>query len=319
MGRVILNPYGIAYALGLQAQGPAAPNPRPLTFEQFLALSEEIDAAGVEIFTPMVDGMDLGKLAERLRGKTVVMSQPLWTGIGRSVEVARKIGAKTIRMHLTGILCGDRAEPTCRWNETVANVKRMLKEAAPLAAEYGLSLAIEDHQDFTSAELVELCETTAPNVGVCLDTGNALSVGEDPVEFATAVAGCAKHVHLKDYRVQWTAEGYRLIRCAVGDGIIPFAQIVEVFKDRPVTLALEIGALCARHIRLLNASWWKGYPARSAEALAKGLKAARVKVMDENEEWRTPFELGAAPAEIVKYEMDQLHCSAAYLRKMNFM
>jgi sugar phosphate isomerase/epimerase len=222
-------------------------------------------------------------------------------------------------MHLTGILCGDRAEPGCKWDETVANVKRMLKEAAPLAAEYGLLLAIEDHQDFTSAELVELCETTAANVGVCLDTGNALSVGEDPVDFARAVAGCARHVHLKDYRVQWTSEGYRLIRCAIGDGVIPFGEIVEVFKDRPVTMALEIGALCARHIRLLNDSWWKGYPARSAESLAKGLKAARVKGMREDEEWRTPFELGAAPEAIVQYEMDQLNRSAAYLKKMNLM
>src|SRR5439155_400739 len=83
---------------------------RRFSFSQFLDLAEEIGTAGVEIFTPMVDGMDLGKLAERLRGKTVVLSQPLWTGIGRSVEVARKIGAKVIRMHLTGILCGDRAE-----------------------------------------------------------------------------------------------------------------------------------------------------------------------------------------------------------------
>src|SRR5882672_853621 len=111
MGRVILNPYGIAYALGLMSTGPARPNPRPLLFEQFLDLAEEIGASGVEIFTPMVEGMDLGKLAERLAGKTVVLSQPLWTGIEGSVEVARKLGAKVIRMHLTRILCGDRAEP----------------------------------------------------------------------------------------------------------------------------------------------------------------------------------------------------------------
>jgi len=83
MSRVILNPYGIAYAMGLQAQGCALVNPRPMSFEQFLSLAEEIGAGGVEIFTPMVEGMDLGKLAEQLRGKTVVMSQPLWTGISR--------------------------------------------------------------------------------------------------------------------------------------------------------------------------------------------------------------------------------------------
>src|SRR5205085_8745958 len=123
-----------------------------------------------------------------------------------------------------------------------ANVRRMLKEAAPIAAEYGLSLAIEDHQDFTSSELVELCQTTAANVGVCLDTGNALSVGEDPVEFAQAVAGCVKHVHLKDYRVQWTAEGYRLIRCEIGGGVILFAVILEVFKVQVVTMSMDYGA-----------------------------------------------------------------------------
>jgi hypothetical protein len=138
-------------------------------------------------------------------------------------------------------------------------------------------------------------------------------------EFAKAVAGCAKHVHLKDYRVQWTSEGYRLIRCAIGDGVIPFAEIVEVFKDRAVTMALEIGALCARHIRLLNASWWKGYPTRTAESLARGLKAARVKTLPEAEDWRTPFEKGAAPQEIVEYEMGQLHRSAEYLKRLGLM
>ena len=139
------------------------------------------------------------------------------------------------------------------------------------------------------------------------------------MEFAEAVVGCVKHVHLKDYQVQWTQEGYRLIRCAIGDGVIPFAEILALFKDQPVTMALEIGALCARHIRLLNPAWWRGYPARSAETLAKGLLAARVKVMREDEQWRTPFELGAAPEEIVQYEIGQLHRSANYLREMKLM
>ncbi len=315
---MILNPYGIAYSLGLAAIGTTRANPKPLSVWEYLEIAEGIGAGGVELFTPMTDGCDLGKLGARLMGKTVVMSQPLWTGIGRSVEVARALGAKVIRMHLTGILCGDRAEPSCKWEETVREVKRMLREAAPIAAEYGLALAIEDHQDFTSAELVELCETTAPNVGVCLDTGNALSVGEDPMDFARRVAGCAKHVHLKDYRVQWTSEGYRLIRCAIGDGVIPFSEIVELFRGK-VTMALEIGALSARHIRLLNEAWWRGYPARSAESLAKGLKAARVKTMPEDEDWRTPFEREAAPAEIVEYEMGQLRRSAAYLKTLGLM
>ena len=31
-----------------------------------------------------------------------------------------------------------------------------------------------------------------------------------------------RYLHLKDYRVQFTDEGYRLVRCAIGDGAVPF-------------------------------------------------------------------------------------------------
>jgi hypothetical protein len=41
--------------------------------------------------------------------------------------------------------------------------------------------------------------------------------------------------------------------------------------------------------------------------------------MAEGEEWRTPFELGAAPEEIVEYEMGQLYRSADYLKRMKLM
>ncbi len=34
----------------------------------------------------------------------------------------------------------------------------------------------------------------------------------------------SRHVHLKDYRVQFTDEGYRLVRCAIGDGAVPLRR-----------------------------------------------------------------------------------------------
>jgi hypothetical protein len=223
-------------------------------------------------------------------------------------------------MHLTSVLCGDRAEPACNWLDTVAGVRKMLNNSAAVAAEYNVSLAIENHQDFTSLELMELCETTAPNVGICLDTGNALSVGEDPVEFAKTIAPRLKHLHMKDYRAHWSDEGYRLVRCPVGDGAIPFESILKVLdRGAPLIAALEIGALSARHIRLLTAGWWNGYAPRSASSLAAGLLAARVRRIPENEDWRTPWELGSDARQIVKYELDQVHRSAANLRKMGLL
>ena len=68
-----------------------------------------------------------------------------------------------------------------RWSLTRA--RRSIEEA-PRAADAGLILAIEDHQDFGSEELVTMAEEAGENVGIVLDTGNPFAVGEDPVAFA---------------------------------------------------------------------------------------------------------------------------------------
>ena len=97
-----------------------------------------------------------------------------------------------------------------------------LADRGPRAFDEGRVLAIENHQDFGSDELAEFCETTR-GVGICLDTGNTFPVAEAPLDFTRRIAPHVRHVHLKDYRVQFTDEGYRLVRCAIGDGAVPLA------------------------------------------------------------------------------------------------
>lgn len=327
MLRVGLNPYGIAYTVGLHGRGTPRANPRPLGLAGYLDLAEEIGARCVEFpaaLLPAEEPSALAALRERLeaRGMTPVLSQPSpVAGVERSVACAAALGAGVIRMNLTSVLCGDRADPDCRWPEIVAALRPALREAARRAGEHDLRLALENHQDFTSAELMELCHLSGDNVGVCLDTGNALAVGEDPVEFAQTVAPRVFHVHLKDYRAQWTDEGYRLVRCAIGDGAIPFVDVAAVLAEHreELTAAIEPGALSVRHIRLLNPGWWEGYPDRSARALAAGLRAARVRRLDEAADWQTPWERGADPEEIVSYEMAMLRKSVANLKGLGLM
>ncbi len=52
-------------------------------------------------------------------------------------------------------------------------------------------------------------------------------MGEDPVEAARASAPLIRHVHLKDYTIHFAPEGYRLVRCAAGDGVIDFPAILD--------------------------------------------------------------------------------------------
>ena len=322
-----LNPYGIAYCNGIAGRGTARANPRPLGVEGYVRLAEEIGARGVEFHFEMLAGLgdgELSELRERLRAKGwfVVVSSPLGD-VGSSMAPARAAGAELCRMHLSPVLCGDRAADGCDWVEIVRRVKVELREAAKRAADMGLRLAIENHQDFTSAELVELCNASGENVGVCFDCGNALSVGEDPVAFAYVIKGRTFHVHMKDYRAQFTDEGYRLVRCAIGEGAVDFASIFRVLEEgaraRLPTATIECGALNARHIRLFTREWWRHYPAKSAEALAAAVRAARVKRLPEDAEWRTPWEMGAGCEEVVAYEMEQLRRSVRNLRTLGLM
>src|SRR5205085_1495227 len=66
--------------------------------------------------------------------------------------------------------------------------------------------------------------------GVCLDTGNPLSVGQEPVEAARRLGPLIRHVHLKDYTVHFAPEGYRLVRCAAGEGCVDFPAILEIVR-----------------------------------------------------------------------------------------
>jgi sugar phosphate isomerase/epimerase len=317
-----LNPFGIAYTVGLQGKNTARANPNGIGLAGFVNVAEEIGARTIEIPVALLEPLDeaaLSRLDERLRarGIKVVLSHPLQLD-SAGIRCAQALKAKVFRMCLTSVLCGDRAEKGSLWPEMVENARTTLKDSALLAAAHQLTLAIENHQDLTSAELVEISEAAGPNVGVCLDIGNALAVGEDPRDFARTVAPRVRHVHLKDYRAQWTDEGYRLVRCAIGDGAVPFIEVAQILAERHETLtaSIEVGALAARHIRLLTPHWWEGYPDRSARALAAGLAAARVRRLGEDDAWQTPWEAEADGAEIVRYETDMLHKSVANLKQM---
>ena len=189
------------------------------------------------------------------------------------------LGARILRFHLTPVLEGARARWGARWNEMIAHAHDTLRREINRVADAGLVLAIEDHQDVGSEELVELVERLGPHAGICLDTGNPFSVGEDPVAFTRRAAHRIRHVHLKDYVAQFTDEGYRLVRCAVGDGAVPFKEIAAVLEEQgtPLAASIEPGALESRHIRLFTPDWWNGYPARDARELGTMLGRLRAR------------------------------------------
>lgn len=324
MLRTGLNPYGLTFHLGLQGAGTPRANPHPAGVDGFLSVAQRLGAHTLELHSPWFDGYDdasLQRLRERIDAlaMTPVLSLgPPLEGVDRAIRAAAALGARIVRLGLSPVLCGDRAAHGTRWREMIDHARTTLRNFAALAADAGLTLAIENHQDFGSEELLSFAAEAGPNVGICIDTGNPLAVAEDPIAFAERVAPAVRHVHLKDYRPQWTDAGYRLVRCAIGDGAIPIPEMMAILTRRhpDLTASLEPGALEARHIRLLTPGWWEGYAPRAAGELRACLAAARFARLPEDADWRTPWERGESPTAIVQYELDMIERSAANMRAL---
>ncbi len=183
-----LNPYGLTYHLGLQGAGGPRANPKGAGLDGFIAIATELHASVLEIYDPWLRALSddaLRALRDRLAALSMIpiVSSGLMMGPFESaLRSARILDAKVIRHGLTTVLCGDRHALGEKWKELVAEVRAALADRGPRAADEGRILAIENHQDFGSDELVEFCETTR-GVGICLDTGNTFPVAEAPLDF----------------------------------------------------------------------------------------------------------------------------------------
>lgn len=321
-----LNPYGLSYHLGLHASGTPRANPMPAGLRGYIALATEFNARSIELWDGWLLSMP-DRALEGLRqelghlGVVPIISSGLAQAqMERLLEIATTLGAPLIRLAPTGVLCGDRAISNPPWPERVADVRDKLGRFARLAEAAGKTIAIENHQDFSSRELVALCEAFGPAVGITYDTGNSFPVAEAPLDFTHIVAPHVRHIHLKDYTVQPTPEGFRLVRCALGDGAVPFTDILAIigeFQDE-VTAVMELAALEARHVRLLTEDWWRLYPPRDDAALARCLAATQVNALAAGADYRTPWEKGDDDA-LEAYELAMIRRSAANMRTLGIL
>jgi sugar phosphate isomerase/epimerase len=330
MLRIGLNPYGLTYTVGLQGLGTPRANPAPAGLDGFLAIAFELGAACVELDSRWLLPLPVERLAtlrDRLARRSIVpicshgLDQTPHETLAEPIRCTRAIGGSLLRMHATPVLEGARARWGARWAEMVDHTRRLLAGERTRALDSGVALALEDHQDFGSEELVAIATEAGDHVGIVLDTGNPFSVAEDPVAFTRRVAPLVRHLHLKDYRAQMTPEGFRLVRCALGDGCVPFTEIYDVLAatDGSLTASIELAALESRHIRLLTSDWWQGYPTRSAGELARALERLRPTEFSPDDDVRTPWERDADGSEIVAYEQEQLRRSAEYLRRLGWL
>jgi len=116
-----------------------------------------------------------------------------------------------------------------------------LKKAAPMAKEYGIRLALENHCDSFSEEILwVLKEVNHTFVGACIDTVNAWHVAEDPMNAIENLAPVAFTNHFRDDRVEFCRDGFKVKGVAVGDGDIDMKKAYELIKKKSPTNRINI-------------------------------------------------------------------------------
>lgn len=147
------------------------------------------------------------------------------------LHAARLLGADRLRTYVTV-----EGSPEERVLATVEG----LRGAAPVAADLGVLLLVENHEDFTSQEIVRIMETVNhPSVGALYDFGNSMMVLEDPMAAAKGMAPFVRTVHVKDHIVTvdpnsgGATEAENTIVCGVpiGRGNIDIAAILGYLLD----------------------------------------------------------------------------------------
>jgi sugar phosphate isomerase/epimerase len=135
------------------------------------------------------------------------------------LELCQQLGARHLRTYMRH---GGSAD------ETVERTIADLRSAIAVVEHAGIPILVENHEDFTGRELAAILDAVDhPLIGALFDYGNAMMVGEEPLDALTA---CLRHVraaHLKDHACLDVEETMHVLGVPIGSGVVPVGEITR--------------------------------------------------------------------------------------------
>jgi sugar phosphate isomerase/epimerase len=251
---------------------------RPKDNLEFLEHANALGAAGIQMPLTSREPDYINKL--RSRAEQLGMYLEVIAGLpapndtsafDATVAAAKQAGALAIRVNC---LPGRRYENfnnLADWREAVAQARLKIDAALRIVEKRQMPLAIENHKDFTAEEMVALMRQKQSRwLGVCLDTGNNISLLDDPMALVEALAPYAICTHVKDMSVASYPDGFLLSEMPMGTGMLDMRRIVDtVHRARPDTrLTLEMITRDPLKVPCLTDAYWATFPERNGRYLA---------------------------------------------------
>jgi sugar phosphate isomerase/epimerase len=115
--------------------------------------------------------------------------------------------------------------------EQLQRMAAAIKNLAPVAEQYGITICIENHADYRVREIIRMLDIiNSPNVRAKFDCANCLNVMEDPVDAARIIAPFVRSTHLKDNSLAPYTNGQMLCITPqiLGEGDVDIATVVHI-------------------------------------------------------------------------------------------
>ena len=195
----------------------------------------------------------------------------------RQVKLAREAGAEIGRSVCMGGRRYEVFKTLGEFREFHAQSRGSLELAEPVLKRNGLKLAVENHKDFTTDELVALIRKMGSEwIGVLVDTGNNMGLCEEPHEVIEKLAPLAWSVHLKDMAVQRAEDGFLLSEVPLGTGLLDLPRVVRALTVRPgIVFNLEMATRDPLRVPCETDLYWATFPDRRERALAAVMEMVR--------------------------------------------
>ncbi len=163
------------------------------------------------------------------------------------IKISNNYDFEIIRIKMSNCFGGNRYKQKDfyslkkRFVKNLRSVKEILKKTR-------LKLAIENHQDLSSQDLIEIIkDLNCKNIGITWDIGNSLATCETPDQFFRNTKKFIFSAHCKNYKVILSNSGFFLKRCKIHEGSVDIKRYVKFFKKNNINISLELAAHVNRH------------------------------------------------------------------------
>lgn len=152
-----------------------------------------------------------------------------------ALDIAAELQAETVVFHANFI--ASLRTPQYRIGWTARNIE-FFARLAPLAAERGVTIAVENMWEYEPSILTDLIHGVGhPALRACLDVGHAHLFGEVPFgDWLTALGPVLVHMHLNNN------DGLSDVHRAFDDGVLDYDAILTQLRalPQPPTMTLEM-------------------------------------------------------------------------------